>query len=568
MASVEAELRLNIAKLTSELDRARKEVRSFKAAAEQEGKGLDEALFGRLKGPMNGSAGMFAADRRFGAGLRGGNMAMQQAGFQVADLAVQLEMGTSPMRAFIQQGSQMAGAFGPWGAVIGAAIAVLGSLVPMLFKTGKSAEEVKKEMEALTPAIKAVSEAMNDLATDQGEKQLAAHVRQVQSLLSFYQRVGEQIKSNQDSANDQRSAAESTALADIEKRRASALQGAGSEAEMSRVNDRYDQEARGVQSIARDQDTAAKIAGLTESKQAADQALVQLQDLVPRLKSQLEDTQRGVTSRLPTGLMSDQERLLNKYNDALSSNRAGSTNPEHATVISTIGPILDELRATMDAGKYTFELAANDEEKRLAKNYQSEQAMAQKVAEKLRDEISSAESEIARLKMASTQMAGAIPKTLAEAELAKAKALSDEAGKRTKQASDLDAKVKNAEEDFMSRDQRRAELAAQLNGIFSGAGVEVGDFGKLKSANPEAYVEALSNAKKGAALSQDNGIAMPVGAAANAVNLLTGRGPNQLAQKTNDLLTDIRTYMDEVRGYNKSMDQNIIELQTNPTFMP
>jgi len=53
----------------------------------------------------------------------------QQLGFQVGDFAVQIASGTDPLRAFIQQGSQAAGAFGPWGAVLGAAVASVGALV-------------------------------------------------------------------------------------------------------------------------------------------------------------------------------------------------------------------------------------------------------------------------------------------------------------------------------------------------------------------------------------------------------------------------------------------------------
>jgi hypothetical protein len=56
---------------------------------------------------------------------------MQQASFQLADFAVQLQSGQGFMRAFVQQGSQVAASFGPMGAAAGAAIAVVGGLVHM-----------------------------------------------------------------------------------------------------------------------------------------------------------------------------------------------------------------------------------------------------------------------------------------------------------------------------------------------------------------------------------------------------------------------------------------------------
>lgn len=53
---------------------------------------------------------------------------MQQAGYQVQDFIVQVQGGQSALVAFSQQGSQLAGAFGPGGAIIGSIIA-LGSVV-------------------------------------------------------------------------------------------------------------------------------------------------------------------------------------------------------------------------------------------------------------------------------------------------------------------------------------------------------------------------------------------------------------------------------------------------------
>ncbi|WP_199756203.1 phage tail length tape measure family protein [Candidatus Pantoea deserta] len=67
---------------------------------------------------------------------------MQQAGYQVQDFIVQVQGGQSALVAFSQQGSQLAGAFGPSGAVVGAVIAlstvVAGTLIASL-NGGKNA---------------------------------------------------------------------------------------------------------------------------------------------------------------------------------------------------------------------------------------------------------------------------------------------------------------------------------------------------------------------------------------------------------------------------------------------
>lgn len=91
-------------------------------------------------------------------GNKGWKTSMQQAGYQVQDFIVQVQGGQSALVAFSQQGSQLAGAFGPGGAVIGAVLAlstvVAGALITSL-NGGKNAME----------ALKAAAEAMDKVIT-------------------------------------------------------------------------------------------------------------------------------------------------------------------------------------------------------------------------------------------------------------------------------------------------------------------------------------------------------------------------------------------------------------------
>lgn len=81
---------------------------------------------------------------------------VQQAGYQLQDFIVQVQGGQSALVAFSQQGSQLAGAFGPGGAIVGALIAlgtvVAGTLISSL-NGGKSAMD----------ALKDAAERMNDV---------------------------------------------------------------------------------------------------------------------------------------------------------------------------------------------------------------------------------------------------------------------------------------------------------------------------------------------------------------------------------------------------------------------
>ncbi|KSX57355.1 tail protein (tape measure) [Klebsiella pneumoniae] len=94
-----------------------------------------------------------ATSKVMSSGLRG---SVQQAGYQIQDFIVQVQGGQSALVAFSQQGSQLAGAFGPGGAIVGALIAlgtvVAGTLISSL-NGGKSAMD----------ALKDAAERMNDV---------------------------------------------------------------------------------------------------------------------------------------------------------------------------------------------------------------------------------------------------------------------------------------------------------------------------------------------------------------------------------------------------------------------
>lgn len=89
--------------------------------------------------------------------LKGFGTGAQQIGYQVQDMIVQIQGGTSAFVAIGQQGSQLAGAFGPGGAVIGAVIAlsaaVGGTLVKSLGGAKVSAEELQASSKTLDDVL-------------------------------------------------------------------------------------------------------------------------------------------------------------------------------------------------------------------------------------------------------------------------------------------------------------------------------------------------------------------------------------------------------------------------------
>nr|WP_230598711.1 tail protein (tape measure) [Enterobacter asburiae] len=91
-------------------------------------------------------------------GSKNWKSSMQQAGYQVQDFIVQVQGGQSALVAFSQQGSQLAGAFGPSGAVIGAIIA-LGSIIAGTLIT--SLNGGKNAMDALKDAAEAMDKVIS-----------------------------------------------------------------------------------------------------------------------------------------------------------------------------------------------------------------------------------------------------------------------------------------------------------------------------------------------------------------------------------------------------------------------
>ncbi len=85
--------------------------------------------------------------RKFGA-------VAQQAGYQVGDFAVQIASGQNALVAFTQQGAQLLGVFGPWGAVLGAAVAVVGALAVAFWDSNEAASDAATSVERYKESVK------------------------------------------------------------------------------------------------------------------------------------------------------------------------------------------------------------------------------------------------------------------------------------------------------------------------------------------------------------------------------------------------------------------------------
>ncbi|ORM72364.1 tail protein (tape measure) [Pantoea wallisii] len=134
---------------------------------------------------------------------------MQQAGYQVQDFIVQVQGGQSALVAFSQQGSQLAGAFGPSGAIVGAVIALstvlAGTLIAAL-NGGKNAMDALKDAAASMDKVITVSQTgvaalSNQYANLARTNSQLATVMRTQVLLEYNQAMAKVGKSIGDTSS-------------------------------------------------------------------------------------------------------------------------------------------------------------------------------------------------------------------------------------------------------------------------------------------------------------------------------------------------------------------------------
>ncbi|EMC0502906.1 tail protein (tape measure) [Enterobacter hormaechei] len=166
----------------------------------------EKQKIGELTGRLFDMKG--AADTSMGSN-KGWKSSMQQAGYQVQDFIVQVQGGQSALVAFAQQGSQLAGAFGPGGAVVGAVIALSSVIAGVLITSlngGKSAMDALKDAaEAMDKVITisqngvaALSDKYANLARTNAE---AATILRNQAMIEYNAAIAKIPKSINDASS-------------------------------------------------------------------------------------------------------------------------------------------------------------------------------------------------------------------------------------------------------------------------------------------------------------------------------------------------------------------------------
>ena len=113
-----------------------------------------------------------------------GKGALQQVGYQLGDFFVQVGGGTNKLQAFGQQGAQLAGIFGPFGAVLGAGIAIFSAV-------GLAAQKSGEKFLDFSTASSRAEEALQSL-----KKVTKEQTAELNALLSGFQNIQQLNLSN------------------------------------------------------------------------------------------------------------------------------------------------------------------------------------------------------------------------------------------------------------------------------------------------------------------------------------------------------------------------------------
>ncbi|MEN6543045.1 hypothetical protein [Parvibaculum sp.] len=428
---------------------------------------------------ITGLAALDGATTKAGGTTRNMGAIAQQAGYQIGDFAVQVASGQGVLRPFIQQGTQLISMFGPWGAVIGAAGAVLGALYTSLVDTDKGAESATKSMDALQKATGALA--------DQTSREIELSRKATEERL--------------------RSAEATQAAAREELRLAQAILDQAAAAEIRDRASGASADRAGAYYRTRAANEAAGIAQLQEKINEAGAAYDDASNSVSKLRERLTglgssyDKQIADNDNLidALGRSRHEYEVTAKTQEILRGNFAGTGDQARALAerLVTQNEVISKLTGSYDKASKALESERKQAEKSIA-SMELQAKMQGLIADAYGE--SAAAGHEAELKMKAALATVGLGKTAYEAYYAALKKV--EAGERAeasakdlnneklKTANDLEAlriaqildpQVKHEEELAAERQQHRNELMEKYNGQLGEVNKHMAEFDKQKA---------------------------------------------------------------------------------------
>lgn len=156
------------------------------------------AEIGKLPTAINAAAAaapkLASAQNNLTTSTNSSRFAMQNAAFQLQDMAVQLEMGTSATRVFSQQVPQLLGSFGAVGAIAGAVIGVGVPLAAALFRSGKEAADAAPKVDDLNDALETHKDYIADVAAAKSSAENDDWIASLDEEEQYYDKLNSRIE--------------------------------------------------------------------------------------------------------------------------------------------------------------------------------------------------------------------------------------------------------------------------------------------------------------------------------------------------------------------------------------
>jgi hypothetical protein len=241
-----------------------------------------------LRNATDDQVNLALAMTKSGKGMRRMEILAQQAGYQIGDLAVQIQSGTNAAVALGQQGSQLLGFFGPKGAIAGAALAIGTGLIAPFLKAKDAAKEAREEAEALAKFLEGIQQDIDILRTGARNVQELKAIQKLEQAQKAYNEAKQKTASldqaavapRQFAAKPQAATAEKEALVDLEK----------AKEELKEIRDLLNEREEITSRVERIEEATAR--SISVGKKAYQEMVSSQQEIVDaanKIKSSVED---------------------------------------------------------------------------------------------------------------------------------------------------------------------------------------------------------------------------------------------------------------------------------------
>lgn len=312
---------------------------------------------------MEGLGGVARQSQAAGNGMRITAERAVQMGQAIAGLTSMVIAGADAKQLMAAGATNLAmilSTGGPLGVAAGVIVQLFSTLTLQLSKAHEQAKKAAEEgFKDLARELDATAKAMSDLDFDDATRQLERHRAAVRKLAEEWEDSRKKEEAYFNSLAEKTDAQLERDKAVNERKRQEELSKATTDEEKDEINRRYDGNERDIDHKGKMEANERERQELETRKQNAQKEIDELQRNLEDLRGQAEKAGNAGQIK-PEGVVSDQQRSLDRYNEALRNQAAGKGTDADLEIIRQIGPMLDEIRKAIAEGRETYDQAKKE----------------------------------------------------------------------------------------------------------------------------------------------------------------------------------------------------------------